>query len=61
MFFPLTSFREDCEILVEQLTQLWMAKGFISAFANKKIEDVAYGCLIELECLCEGFMSKQKP
>ncbi|KAK9911134.1 hypothetical protein M0R45_035057 [Rubus argutus] len=52
-FLYLAQFPEDHEIPVKILTQLWIAEGFITSMSEihgsvEIIEEVAYGCLIEL-------------
>ncbi|XP_021822782.1 probable disease resistance RPP8-like protein 2 [Prunus avium] len=51
-FLYLGHFPEDYEIPVKRLTQLWMAEGLISSTSIDMIEDVSYGCLIELVERC---------
>ncbi|KAI5311264.1 hypothetical protein L3X38_000372 [Prunus dulcis] len=52
-FLYLGQFPEDFEIPAKELTQLWIAEGFISLAQQKQrllatVEDVAYNCLSEL-------------
>lgn len=52
-FLYLGQFPEDLEIPAKELTQLWIAEGFISLAQQKQrllatVEDVAYNCLSEL-------------
>ncbi|KAM5554472.1 putative disease resistance protein [Rosa sericea] len=52
-FLYLAQYPEDHEIQVTRLTQLWIAEGFIPSTSEihgsiELMEDVSYGCLIEL-------------